>query len=109
MNDPEMDAYLRRCVLAASQMMDCNASFSEVVAFHYAVGLALMGTQTGNGVLVPQITKNGLDALHAAAHALAEETDFDLSLYSTQTIADMHLATSLALSVAAAEEEDRDG
>lgn len=97
MNDPEIDAYLRRCVLAVTQMQEGDATFGELVTFHYAVGLSLMGTQTGNGVPIPQITKDGLDALHAAAHALGEATDFELGRYATTTIAEIHLATSVAL------------
>jgi hypothetical protein len=97
MNDPEMDAYLRRCVLAVAQMQQGNATFDELVTFHYAVGLSLMGTRSGHGTPIPQITKDGLDALHEAAHALEEATDFDLASYATATIAEIHLATSVAL------------
>jgi len=95
MNDPDMDMFLQRAVVAVSQMMKSGATFSEVVAFHYAVGLSLMGQKTGNGLLIAQITMDGLDALHATAHLLADATDFNLSDYATPMIGNMHLAAEL--------------
>lgn len=103
MNDPEMDMFMQRAVMGAAGMMKGGAGFNEMVAFHYAIGLSLMGTQTGNGLSVAQITKNGLDALHTTAHLMAEETDFVLTSYSNQMVAHMHLAADLGVIMQAGE------
>lgn len=91
-----VDVFLRRAVGAAVQMMDGEASTEQLMAFHYAVGLALMGEGVRQEVPIPQIAKNGLDALHAAAHMMSDQ-GFDIDRYCTKQIAEMHTICEFGL------------
>lgn len=95
--DDDVDVYLTRCVLAVAQMQEDGASADALSAFMYATGIALMGTWKENtSTPIPAIMQNALDALHLRARAMVDD-GFDLYRYSTQMIAEMHVAVLAAL------------
>ena len=78
MNDEEMDLFLRRAVSGAVGMMRSGAGdIGALLAFHYAIGLAVQGPSSIHGKSIPRITKDGFDLVHATAHQMADEGVID--------------------------------
>jgi len=96
MDDKDMDRYLRRAVYGAMGMLRSDAEPGHLMAFHYAIGLLMQGNGNIQGKSIPAITLDGLDALHLAAHEMADEDLIMLGEYSTQEIALLHVACKAA-------------
>jgi len=79
------DSYLRRAVRGAIAMLDDTPERDSVLAYHFAVGLAMQPEGTVARA-IPQIIKDGIWALHHTANTMASEGEILLEDYANQQI-----------------------
>jgi hypothetical protein len=67
-------------------MLDDDPDQTSLLSYHFAIGLAVQ-PQDAEIAPVPQITKDGIWALHHTAHKMALDGEILLEDYSNQQIA----------------------